>query len=108
MLRRTRAGCAEISCPATQARPEVGGRRVVSILIMVLLPAPFGPTRPKISPGRTAMETASTAPGSPERRVSAAVRIAALDTCAPSAACGAAALPRGPGGDVNGRLSSLL
>src|SRR3954471_23627789 len=35
------------------AVPEVGCCRVQSILIVVLLPAPFGPRKPKISPGCT-------------------------------------------------------
>jgi hypothetical protein len=32
------------------ARPEVGCASVVRIRIVVVLPAPFGPSRPKIAP----------------------------------------------------------
>ena len=39
-----------ISCPATTAVPLVGGTSVVNMRMSVLLPAPFGPSRPKISP----------------------------------------------------------
>ena len=37
------------SKPASVAVPDVGGSRVVSILMSVLLPAPLGPISPKIS-----------------------------------------------------------
>jgi len=36
--------------PATRASPEEGGNKVVSILIVVVLPAPLEPSKPKISP----------------------------------------------------------
>ena len=39
--------------PPTSARPDVGMTRVVSMLAVVVLPAPFGPSRPKISPWAT-------------------------------------------------------
>jgi hypothetical protein len=35
--------------------------RVSSILIVVVLPAPFGPKKPKISPSSTSKEMSSTA-----------------------------------------------
>ena len=38
------------SWPSTRALPEVGMSSVISILIVVVLPAPFGPSRPKSSP----------------------------------------------------------
>ncbi len=50
MLARTALGSRMISCPATTAVPLVGGTSVVNMRISVLLPAPFGPSRPKISP----------------------------------------------------------
>ena len=49
------------SKPETSARPEVGFRRVVKIIIVVLLPAPFGPRNPNISPSSTVKEIPSTA-----------------------------------------------
>ena len=49
------------SKPATVADPAVGSASVHSILIVVDLPAPFGPRKPNISPGATSKETPSTA-----------------------------------------------
>ena len=70
MTRLTELACFTISKPATQAFPEVGGRRVVSILITVVLPAPLGPTRPNISPGLIDKDRPSTAVRDPKRLVS--------------------------------------
>ncbi len=47
--------------PATDAEPEVGRTRVVSTPIVVVFPAPFGPSSPKTSPGATSKLTPSTA-----------------------------------------------
>src|SRR5437899_3198811 len=55
------------SCPKIVARPEVGCRRVVSILIVVVLPAPFGPRKPKTSERSISNATRSTATLSPKR-----------------------------------------
>jgi len=49
--------------------PEVGGNRVVSILIVVVLPAPLEPSKPKTSPALTESVRASTAVNVPKRRV---------------------------------------
>ena len=52
--------------PPTSARPDVGMTRVVSMLAVVVLPAPFGPSKPKISPWATVRfmpSTAVTPPG---------------------------------------------
>ena len=49
------------SWPATVARPAVGFSSVVSTRSVVVLPAPFGPSNPKTSPGATAKETPATA-----------------------------------------------
>src|SRR5208282_330472 len=76
MLRRTSPACAMMSKPATRAAPDEGGKSVVNILIRVLLPAPFEPMRPKISPGKTLSDTLSTATRSPKRRLKAEVLIA--------------------------------
>src|SRR5579875_943808 len=61
MLLLTAAGFLIRSYPHNVALPEVGRRIVVSILIVVLFPAPFGPRNPKISPSKTVKETPSTA-----------------------------------------------
>ncbi len=49
------------SSPATRSVPEVGIRIPVSILIVVDLPAPFGPMYPTSSPGSTRRSMPSTA-----------------------------------------------
>ena len=54
-------GSATTSIPATTAEPEDGITRVVSIPTVVVFPAPFGPSSPKISPARTSRSSASTA-----------------------------------------------
>lgn len=40
----------EMSKPAIVARPDVAGMKLERIRIVVLLPAPFGPRNPMISP----------------------------------------------------------
>ena len=57
----TSNGASRTSNPATVAVPELGGRKHVSILIVVVLPAPLGPRKPTISPGSMAKLTPSTA-----------------------------------------------
>ena len=47
--------------PRTKASPPVGFTRPNNILIEVLLPAPFGPRKPKISPRRTVKDKFRTA-----------------------------------------------
>src|SRR5262245_20413191 len=62
--------------PPTYAPPLVGITRVVSMPAVVVLPAPLGPSRPKISPPRTDRSKPSTArmPGG-YTLVSASVRM---------------------------------
>jgi hypothetical protein len=43
------------------AEPEVGGKKPVSIFIVVDFPAPFGPRKPRTSPLETVKERSSTA-----------------------------------------------
>src|SRR6266545_8116185 len=65
MFRRTVSRSLTTSWPATLAVPEVGPARVHMILIVVDLPAPFGPRKPNVSPAATAKSmplTASTSP----------------------------------------------
>ena len=57
----TRAGWAATSTPPMRAWPEVGTTRVVSMPAVVVLPAPFGPRSPKISPAWTSRLRWSTA-----------------------------------------------
>ena len=55
------AGCAATSTPARKARPDVGTTRVVRMPAVVVFPAPFGPSKPKISPAATLRFSRSTA-----------------------------------------------
>src|SRR5512140_3323946 len=48
-------------CPLTVAVPREGLTNPSSILMVVVLPAPLGPRRPKISPFSTSKETSWTA-----------------------------------------------
>ena len=50
MFWRTASGSRATSYPATCARPEVGFSRPQSMRMVVDLPAPFGPRKPKTSP----------------------------------------------------------
>ena len=61
MRRLISAVCSITSKPSTLAEPEVGGMRPISIRIVVVLPAPFGPRKPKISPRSTVKDTPLTA-----------------------------------------------
>ena len=50
-----------MSRPMTDALPALGWRKPSSSRIVVDLPAPFGPRKPKISPSRTSIERSSSA-----------------------------------------------
>ena len=54
-----------MSWPAITAVPSVGGRKPVSMRMVVVLPAPFGPRKPTTSPLPIENVTASTALTSP-------------------------------------------
>src|SRR3954468_2766959 len=85
MRRLTPSGSRVTSTPPTVAVPAVGASRPQSIRIVVDLPAPLLPRKPKISPRRTAKLTASTARNEPNRRVSPRTSIA-LASCEAAAA----------------------
>src|SRR5438477_3880522 len=57
------------SWPRTVTFPEVGFERPLTILTVVVFPEPLGPTRPKISPDRTARVRSSSATNVPKRLV---------------------------------------
>src|SRR5262252_8050081 len=57
----TSIGCSRTSKPATVAVPEEGGRKQVSMRMVVVLPAPLGPRKPTIWPLATSNEIWSTA-----------------------------------------------
>ena len=62
---RTPSACFTTSNPLTIAVPDVGGSSVTSMRIRVDLPAPFGPSSPKISPSSTPKVMPLTAVKSP-------------------------------------------
>ena len=56
------AGASEAQrSPSTSTSPESGSVSPSQISIVVVLPAPFGPSRPKHSPARTSSSMPSTA-----------------------------------------------
>src|ERR1700689_3277938 len=61
MCRRTSRDWLRTSYPATLAVPAVGGKKHVSIRMVVVLPAPLGPRKPTICPFATEKEMRSTA-----------------------------------------------
>jgi hypothetical protein len=61
ILRRTSIDCSKTSNPAMEALPLVAGMKQVSIRMVVVLPAAFGPRKPRISPRPTVNETSCTA-----------------------------------------------
>src|SRR5581483_7856128 len=68
MFCRTRLGWEKTSWPAMVATPPVGLRTVHRMRMVVVLPAPLGPSRPKTSPGWASKLMLSTASTSPRRR----------------------------------------
>ena len=61
MRRRTSMDWSKTSKPATVALPAVGGKKHVSMRMVVVLPAPLGPRNPTMSPLLTEKEMWSTA-----------------------------------------------
>src|SRR5579863_95257 len=59
--RFTAAWSFHTSCSPIHASPRVGRTRVVRMPTVVDLPAPLGPSKPKISPGAISRETPSSA-----------------------------------------------
>src|SRR5690348_10163167 len=65
----TRSGLHRVmSAPRNRTCPAVGARNPVTRLNRVVLPAPFGPISPTISPSRTSNDTPSTARSPPKVR----------------------------------------
>ena len=75
-----------MSTPSIFTNPEVGSDRPARMRIVVVFPAPFGPRKPKISPGATVRLSRSTAVKSPYFFVSSRISImaaAAVDVIIP-------------------------
>ncbi len=73
---RIMCGWRRTSTPKISASPSSIGSRVASIRSTVVLPAPLGPSTPKISPRRTSRSMPSTARWSPKVFTSPAARTA--------------------------------
>ncbi len=80
-LRRRWADSPETLTPFSTMSPPLGGRLPASRSNMVVLPAPLGPIRPRISPRRTSKDTSLTASSPPKRRTTCF----AVSTGAPTA-----------------------
>ena len=100
--------CVAGSMPSTRSVPAVTGEMQPIMRIVLVLPAPLGPRKPKASPGATSKSMASTAVKSPKRLVSPRAWMSAVgesvDTPAmvprmprpPARAVRPEALPEGP------------
>jgi len=75
--RRTWSRSAATSKPATRAVPSVASARVQRILMVVDFPAPLGPRKPKVSPGRTSRSMPATASTCLKRLTSPRMEMAA-------------------------------
>ena len=58
------------SMPSTVSSPSVAGEMHDTIFIVEVLPAPFGPRKPKLSPARISKSMPSTAVNAPKRLTS--------------------------------------
>src|SRR5438876_5485688 len=76
-------------CPNTSMCPRLGYNRPSSILTVVDFPEPFGPSRPKTSPRRTAKSTLSTALALGRPQKSLKVLVNPLTTTTSGVGCGA-------------------
>ena len=83
--------------PATRSVPPVAGSRPQSMRNVVVLPAPFGPSRPKISPRRTSKLTWSTAVKAPNLRTRSRTSMT-ISSALPSGATGRSGMPDAAGG----------
>src|ERR1700683_5770644 len=75
MWRGTAAASRTTSWPATRAQPASGRDRVVRMRRAVVLPAPFGPSTPRIDPAGTWRSMPASATVGPYRLVSLSASI---------------------------------
>ena len=61
ILAFTSRACSGMDRPSSSMLPEVGGARPISMRMVVVLPAPFGPKKPKKLPRGTSRSSPSTA-----------------------------------------------
>src|ERR1700757_2317652 len=102
--RRTESGSLTGSWPAIESRPSLGLSTVVSILIVVVLPAPLGPRKPKMTPSGTANEMRSTAVKPSKRLTRSRASMIAANIGSLSAAAPVFEFHRHKAGDRNGEI----
>ena len=93
------------SRPRTSTSPSSGASSPATTRMNVVLPAPFGPTSPRISPVRTSRSKPSSAWTSPKLRASPLDRIArsvAITSCSPGGPVDRAAPAARPSGPERG------
>ena len=67
--------------PATRALPADGNKKPAKMRSAVVFPAPFSPSRPSTSPGRTAKETSRSACTPPANCLQSPVTSSAFSSC---------------------------
>src|SRR5262245_31367376 len=100
-MRRTAATSLRTLLPKISASPEVGRRRVAMTEMVVVLPAPFGPSNPKTSPSLISKLKPSTASIESKRLRNASTR-KALPPVRAAAGCSIEV------GEVDGRGTALM
>ena len=83
MARRTSRRSLSTEWPATHASPAVGRKSVARMRIVVVFPAPFGPTKPKTAPSSTVRASSSTAVNLPYCLVSPRVSMIVIMLLSP-------------------------
>src|SRR5262249_18161001 len=76
---RTAAGSPTTSWPRTSARPASGASSVARMRTSVVLPAPFGPSRPNTIPAGTSSPASSSATVAPKRLTTPSTRTAGTE-----------------------------
>src|SRR4051794_2322994 len=99
MRRWTRSGFGHTGSPRSSMLPASGRVRPSIISSVVVLPAPFGPRMPNVSPCSTANETPATAWTLPKRLCTSSTRIACTwrEASGPSSPAWLGARPRDEG-----------
>ena len=69
--------------PRTAQLPDVGDRKPISVRIVVVFPAPFGPRKPSTSPGATLRLNPETAASEPYRFVRSSNAMGAVGVIGP-------------------------
>src|SRR5436305_14548178 len=100
-------GRPEISEPSNAIVPAFGAYRPAMQLKVVLLPEPFGPIRPRISPSATSNETLFTARRAPNllvRPETLNIAMRAFSKCRSAALTPSSILPLSGGGGAGGAV----